>query len=36
MLNLAEFSGLADESVRRLPKISYFHENQLTYPVQVA
>lgn len=35
MLNLAEFSGLVDESVRRLPKIVYFHENQLTYPVQV-
>lgn len=35
MLNLAEFLGLADESVRRLPKIVYFHENQLTYPVQV-
>lgn len=35
MLNLAEFSGLVDESVRRLPKVVYFHENQLTYPVQV-
>ncbi|MHC5083582.1 MAG: tRNA-queuosine alpha-mannosyltransferase domain-containing protein [Planctomycetota bacterium] len=35
MLNLAEFCGLVDESVRNLPKIVYFHENQLTYPVQV-
>ena len=35
MLNLAEFCGLADESVRWLPKVVYFHENQLTYPVQV-
>jgi glycosyltransferase involved in cell wall biosynthesis len=35
MLNLAEFLGLAPESVRRLPSIVYFHENQLTYPVIV-
>jgi glycosyltransferase involved in cell wall biosynthesis len=35
MLNLAEFLGLVDESVRRLHKVVYFHENQLTYPVQV-
>lgn len=35
MLNLAEFLGLVDESVRKLPKVVYFHENQLTYPVQV-
>lgn len=35
MLNLAEFLGLAGESVRRLPKVVYFHENQLTYPVRV-
>ena len=35
MLNLAEFLGLVDESVRTLPKVVYFHENQLTYPVQV-
>jgi glycosyltransferase involved in cell wall biosynthesis len=35
MLSLAEFLGLVDESIRRLPKIVYFHENQLTYPVQV-
>ncbi|MFZ9034362.1 MAG: tRNA-queuosine alpha-mannosyltransferase domain-containing protein [Anaerohalosphaeraceae bacterium] len=35
MLNLAEFLGVADESIRHLPTIVYFHENQLTYPVQV-
>ncbi|MHC4782867.1 MAG: tRNA-queuosine alpha-mannosyltransferase domain-containing protein [Planctomycetota bacterium] len=35
MLNLAEFLGLAHESIRHLPKIVYFHENQLTYPIQV-
>jgi glycosyltransferase involved in cell wall biosynthesis len=35
MLNLAEFLGMADEAVRRLPKVVYFHENQLTYPVQI-
>ena len=35
MLNLAEFLGLVDESIRQLPKVVYFHENQLTYPVQV-
>ncbi|MBN2447186.1 MAG: DUF3524 domain-containing protein, partial [Phycisphaerae bacterium] len=32
MLNLAEFRGLVPESVRRLPHVVYFHENQLTYP----
>jgi len=32
MLNLAEFLGLGPEPVRRLPKLVYFHENQLTYP----
>ncbi|MBN1787864.1 MAG: DUF3524 domain-containing protein [Sedimentisphaerales bacterium] len=35
MLNLAEFSGLAPKTVRELPAIVYFHENQLTYPVQI-
>lgn len=35
MLNLAEFRGLVDESIRTLPTVVYFHENQLTYPVQV-
>ncbi|MGE5294733.1 MAG: DUF3524 domain-containing protein [Solirubrobacterales bacterium] len=34
MLNLAEFRGLAPRCVRDLPAIIYFHENQLTYPVQ--
>ena len=33
MLSLAEFRGLAPESVRGLPSLVYFHENQLTYPV---
>ncbi|MEE8524113.1 MAG: DUF3524 domain-containing protein [Thermoanaerobaculia bacterium] len=35
MLNLAEFRGLAPPAVRDLPAVVYFHENQLTYPVQV-
>lgn len=34
MLNLAEFRGLADPEVGRLPAVAYFHENQLTYPVE--
>jgi len=34
MLNLAEFLGLAPKPVRDLPRIIYFHENQLTYPVR--
>ena len=34
MLNLAEFIGLAPPEVRSLPSVAYFHENQLTYPVQ--
>ena len=34
MLNLAEFRGLAPGAVHRLPSVAYFHENQLTYPVQ--
>ncbi len=33
MLNLAEFRGLVPAAVRDLPAVSYFHENQLTYPV---
>jgi len=33
MLNLAEFLGLVNESLKRLPSVAYFHENQLTYPV---
>ncbi len=34
MLNLAEFLGLAPSWVRNLPVVAYFHENQITYPVQ--
>ncbi len=34
MLNLAEFIGLAPEAVRGLPRVAYFHENQLTYPTR--
>ncbi len=33
MLNLAEYRGLVNPTVNRLPSIVYFHENQLTYPV---
>ena len=35
MLNLAEFVGLVPAGVAELPKVIYFHENQLTYPVRV-
>ncbi|MHC4435927.1 MAG: tRNA-queuosine alpha-mannosyltransferase domain-containing protein [Planctomycetota bacterium] len=35
MLNLAEFIGLAPAEIAGLPKVIYFHENQLTYPVRV-
>lgn len=34
MLPLAEFLGLADEPLRRPPRVLYFHENQLTYPIE--
>jgi len=34
MLNLAEFTALAPAVIARLPKVIYFHENQLTYPVR--
>ena len=34
MLNLAELIGLLPNAYRDLPKVVYFHENQLTYPVQ--
>ena len=34
MLNLAEFKGLVDPVIAALPTVIYFHENQLTYPVQ--
>jgi glycosyltransferase involved in cell wall biosynthesis len=36
MLNLAEFIGLADKKIQALPRIIYFHENQLTYPSQTS
>jgi len=32
MLNLAEFKGLTAQTLRSLPTVAYFHENQLTYP----
>lgn len=32
MLNLAEFIGLSDKHIQALPRVIYFHENQLTYP----
>ena len=34
MLGLAEFVGLSPAAVQNLPRIAYFHENQLTYPVE--
>lgn len=34
MLNLAEFIGLCGNLLKDIPKIVYFHENQLTYPVR--
>lgn len=34
MLDLAQFLGLADTRVSALPRIVYFHENQLTYPTR--
>jgi glycosyltransferase involved in cell wall biosynthesis len=34
MLNLPELRGLAPSPVRALPTVTYFHENQLTYPVR--
>lgn len=34
MLDLATFVGLAPDPIRSLPRIAYFHENQLTYPVR--
>lgn len=33
MLSLATFRGLAPPTVRDLPALAYFHENQLTYPL---
>ncbi len=34
MLNLAEFLGLTPQLAGSIPAVVYFHENQLTYPVQ--
>jgi len=34
MLDLAAFYGLAPAEPRALPSVAYFHENQLTYPMQ--
>lgn len=34
MLNLAEFIGLLPLLWQRLPRVVYFHENQLTYPTR--
>ncbi len=34
MLNLAEFTGLLPLVWQKLPRVVYFHENQLTYPVR--
>jgi glycosyltransferase involved in cell wall biosynthesis len=34
MLDLAAFCGLAPVGLRQIPSVAYFHENQLTYPVQ--
>ena len=34
MLNLAEFAALAPAEITCVPKVIYFHENQLTYPVR--
>ena len=36
MLNLAELLGLTARATCQLPSVLYFHENQLTYPVQQA
>lgn len=34
MLNLAEFLGVCAPGIHKLPRVVYFHENQLTYPQQ--
>jgi glycosyltransferase involved in cell wall biosynthesis len=34
MLDLPQFLGLAGPPVAGLPRVAYFHENQLTYPVR--
>lgn len=33
MLNLSEFLSLCPPGLRDLPRLAYFHENQLTYPL---
>jgi glycosyltransferase involved in cell wall biosynthesis len=33
MLNLSEFLSLCPPGLRDLPRLVYFHENQLTYPI---
>jgi glycosyltransferase involved in cell wall biosynthesis len=33
-LNVAEFKALAPEAVGRTPVVTYFHENQLSYPLE--
>jgi glycosyltransferase involved in cell wall biosynthesis len=33
-LNVAEFKALAPEAVGRVPVVTYFHENQLSYPLE--
>jgi glycosyltransferase involved in cell wall biosynthesis len=33
-LNVAQFKALAPEAVARLPVVTYFHENQLSYPLE--
>ncbi len=35
MLNVAEFLGLVDASLKEIPLVVYFHENQITYPNQI-
>ncbi len=35
MLDLATWRGLISPAIHPLPVVAYFHENQLTYPVQV-
>lgn len=36
MLNLAEFAGLVPAALAGLPRVVYFHENQITYPDRAA
>ncbi len=34
MLGLADFIALSSDHIQSLPSVSYFHENQITYPVR--